>query len=378
MSLSTLQPVSKPETASAGSDPLYLTLDAWRGIAGLSVVGFHATKGVLNRFPEMENHLGCTAGLWGWLGVQLFFVVSGYCITGAAVSNLRRSAFPFRAFVLARFRRIYPTCWFALLGTATFMLAAAKMASKGYLRDDIFTQIGFFQHSVLFYVSNLTLTQLLLHQPLLLDVTWSLCYEVAFYFIAASVLLLTLNWVKKERNFLNALHGLTVACLTLLIIVPSRCGDPFDLWPQFGMGVLAFDWISYSHQKSSRGWAAVIGVQMLVLSGIDHGTLGAMQQPARASCLVCLVFAILLVVLYRWDLALSQLRPIKWLSGIGMFSYSLYLTHTLTLRAVNQVARLIHLSDPPIVFAIGIVISLIAARIFYQCFERPFISARKH
>lgn len=362
--------------APPGGMPPYLLLDAWRGLAILVVVGFHATKGVLNRFPALETHPFYAAGLWGWLGVQLFFVISGYCIVGAAFSALRRSAFPVREFALARLRRIYPPCWFALFGAALFSLAAAKMAAHGYLHPDAFTQVGVFRHSAMFYFSNLTLTQILVHQSILLDVTWSLCYEVAFYFIVA-LLLLPLSWAKSGRNVLNTLHGLTGACLLLLLLAPSRSFYPLDLWPQFGLGVVVYDWLSHPRQRAPKLWAIAIGIQTLLLAALDTGTLGAMQQPARPACLVSLAFAALLLVLYRCDVRLNRSPPIQWLSAVGLFSYSLYLTHTLTLRAVNQVSGFLHLTDPRIVFPLGILITLIVARLFFQFFERPFIHARK-
>ena len=357
--------------------PPYLTLDAWRGIASLSVVAFHAAKGILNRHPDLESRSLYAASLWGWLGVQLFFVISGYCITGAALSALRRGLSPFRIFILARIRRIYPPCWFALLGAAFFGMAAMKMAKNGYLHPDAFTEVGIFQHSALYYFANLTLTQFVFHQPILLDVCWSLCYEVSFYLIVA-LCLLPLTSGKKTHNVLNTLNSITILCLTLLIFAPSYSFYPFDLWPQFGLGVIVYDWLSRPRERTPKIWAAIVLAQTLLLAVLDNNRLGAMQQPARPACIISLAFAAALIVLSRYDKRFSTFYIVQWLSTIGIFSYSLYLTHTLTLRAVNQICELLHIAQPFFVYVLGIGISLGVARLFYVLFEHPFLHAKLH
>ena len=78
-------------------NPRYESLDAWRGVACLAVVLFHSTVCYVAT-PELEARVRSEGGSWAdwailatgrlWIGVPLFFVVSGYCIAAAGDSAL--------------------------------------------------------------------------------------------------------------------------------------------------------------------------------------------------------------------------------------------------------------------------------------------------
>jgi peptidoglycan/LPS O-acetylase OafA/YrhL len=87
----------------------FLLLDAWRGIAALWVVMVHACVAFLvtgdnGRFVSFPLY---ALSIWGQLGVAMFFVISGYCITGAAYGALASGRTAGR-YGLDRIRRIYP------------------------------------------------------------------------------------------------------------------------------------------------------------------------------------------------------------------------------------------------------------------------------
>src|SRR5690349_11307944 len=91
--------------------PRFASLDHWRGVACLFVLIHHAAAKSV--YPGILEAIGARL----WIGVPVFFVISGYCISAAADSHRRRSN-SFRSFMYRRVRRIFPPYWAALFGTA--------------------------------------------------------------------------------------------------------------------------------------------------------------------------------------------------------------------------------------------------------------------
>src|SRR5579871_1551493 len=91
----------------------YQSLDLWRGVACLMVVVFHSSfylppNAIIERL---------------WMGVPMFFVISGYCISATADKE-RRSARGVRSYFWRRFRRIFPPYWIAFLLFAVLVIAS--------------------------------------------------------------------------------------------------------------------------------------------------------------------------------------------------------------------------------------------------------------
>src|SRR6185369_3128479 len=101
-------------------------LDLWRGVACLSVLVFHAS----GRQPDAGT-------LWQeliarlWVGVPVFFVISGYCIT-ASIERTRATGTPLGRYFFKRLRRIFPPYWAALAGFAAIAWLSA-LAGHGDL-----------------------------------------------------------------------------------------------------------------------------------------------------------------------------------------------------------------------------------------------------
>ena len=119
-------------------DTRYYTMDFWRGVACLLVLVYHSCKYYLEN-PVYANPQGLSRGVFmfldhSWVGVPMFFVISGYCIT-AACENARVKGFNAWNYVKRRFRRIYPPYWAAMLLSAVF-LATFTLLGAGYLLYD--------------------------------------------------------------------------------------------------------------------------------------------------------------------------------------------------------------------------------------------------
>lgn len=351
----------------------YATLEAWRGFASLWVVMFHTTHALIVRYPALAASPVYVFSSLGGLGVQLFFVISGYCITTAACNALGRPG-GFRQFVRARVRRIYPPFWAAWTLAAVFSILAAWIAAQRHLPS----YSG--EHDVLkeplsFWLSNLTLTQEAVRGDSLISPTWTLSYEVGFYLIVG---LLVLVPVLKRHGtvwFLNALHALTATSLLIFAFVPHFRLYPLDLWPQFGLGAIVYDLVRHPGQWRPRFWLA--GCAALLLAGLVHPGLTSGPEPGavRQTFSTAFLFALALWALHPYDPQLSRTAAVRVFASVGVFSYSLYLIHMLVIGFANQIVHQAKLPERMhLIEFVGTVAAAIAVgRVFYFFFERPFV-----
>lgn len=354
----------------------YQTLDAWRGIACLWVLLFHASSIIGVMFPDLFRTPLFVLGSLGSLGVQMFFVISGYCIAGAAGSASRRNH-GFWQFMRARFGRIYPAYWCAFLLSAVLAVATVWLVASGHLQNSYLKDHNPLTLGWLYTAANIALLQAPLHQSYLLIVSWTLCYEVFFYLIIGVGVLCAKG--RGEAVLLTLLHALTAVCLAVLIVAPRHRLFPFDLWPQFGLGVLVYDWLRHSNQQRPRLWAAGIAGLMLAFAMRWDFLIGTLGEPSRLTFSFALIFAAALLGLHRLDLRLAQMPVIRGLSTIGLFSYSLYLIHMLCLGTLNQIVRRLHLPHALayVWLFLSLLLAVAAGRIFYHFCERPFLKGNR-
>ena len=354
----------------------YRTLDMWRGLACLLVVVHHQGSILTGRFPELVAAPLYQAAVFGYLGVQMFFVISGYCIAGAACSTLRRGE-SWGQFLLARARRVYPPLWFSLALAALLSLLAGLLVRSGRLHGSALASIDILHQSPAYYLSNLTLTQF--QQPFLSIVCWTLCYEMAFYLVV-SLFLMGRRPETGEVFLLTGLHVVTLGSLALLTALPKLRFFPLDLWPQFGLGVIVYDVLKHPQQARPKWWLAAAGLSIGVFAALRDLPMSVQHEPSRLTFAVTLGFALLLLALYRFDDALSRILVVRGLIGVGLFSYSLYLTHLLLLGLINRGFRMTHLTASAhlLILTLCVLLAVAAAHLFYYACERPFVqTARK-
>ena len=372
-----MPPVPLDSPAKPSLKP-YATLDMWRGLACLFVVLFHEAYILVGRDHTLAHIPLYRLAALGYLGVQMFFVISGYCIAGAACSALRRGD-GWKAFMHARARRVYPPLWSSLALAAVLILVARFLVTSGQLHASALADVDILHQSAAYYFCNLTLTQMVFHQGFLSIVCWTLCYEIAFYLIV-SCFLIRRKPSTEAAALLTGLHIVTLGALLLLTAAPQLRFFPLDLWPQFGLGIIVYDVLKHPHQARPKWWLLAAGLAMAIFVVSRDLAMSLQNEPSRLTFAFTLGFALVLLWLYRHDEALSRIFVVRGLVAVGLFSYSLYLTHLFTLGMVNQVFRLTHLpkSAHLLVLAACIVVAVLVARLFYHIFERPFVhTARK-
>jgi exopolysaccharide production protein ExoZ len=359
--------------------PIYKTLDSWRGFAALWVVMVHScVTEIEHHFPNLQNVGLYKFALMGQLGVVIFFVVSGYCIANAAFNTLYKSN-SILYFFWARIRRIYPPYIF---GVGLFMLLAlAKyfLVTRGAMTSTSSADLVFLNREPAYYFSQLTLTQPLFNQKPFLFIAWSLCYEVAFYAIVGFIL-----WISKVLQnpyfLFNSLNFLTLFTLGWLIISPENCIFPFNFYPQFGLGIIVYDFLL--HRKHCRrpflflmaSIALLLIYAMLYSFGEGFGKVSTREQS-----LFCILFTLLIIWLNQFDANLIKFKFMRVFAVVGIFSYSLHLTHLVPLTLIIRVSTAFKLSENFywISFLSQILFAVVCAYFFYILFERPFMSSKQ-
>lgn len=367
---------SKGETLNFKRIPPYRFLDAWRGLAAIWVALFHAAEVMILGFHANKHALIYVIASQGQLGVQLFFVISGYCIANAADGIIRKTQ-TVSDYAKARTKRIYPTYWAALIITALLSIGAQWFVGAGIFHSSVLGSSDVMSQAPLWFFSNITLSSLAFGHTLMVMQAWTLCYEVAFYLILGIFLALAIR--QGSSNTLCYLsHMLTVICLLWLLAAPLHIPYPLDLWPQFGYGVLLYHLVRDPKDLRVKMVALITILITLVMAGFRHNPVGHVGQTISSQFPFALGFAVLLYLAYPYDSQVSTFRPLKVLSYVGVFSYSLYLTHTFSIGLVSQAIKLLNL---PTSYDILYYIMMIAGAIvfgygFYKVFEEPFINSR--
>jgi peptidoglycan/LPS O-acetylase OafA/YrhL len=285
-------------------------IDGLRAVAVLAVIAFHLAP---RRLPG------------GFAGVDVFFVISGFLITGLVVRALERGDFSLAGFYRHRVRRLLPAYLLvalATLGAASWLLipndyifyTTSLAASWAFASNIFFSMLSWG------YFGQRTEEFPLLH-------TWSLGVEEQFYFLYP--LLLVLLWRQRRRRLAVPLLLLGAAGLALSQWRVGAVGSYF-LLPYRGHELIVGALTALALRRRpppGRGAAtacalagALLTLGALLLLRREHGF------PGLNSLYPCAGAALLIYAGARDNPVSAQLRrrlPV----GIGLISYSLYLWH---------------------------------------------------
>jgi peptidoglycan/LPS O-acetylase OafA/YrhL len=362
-------------------------LDGLRGIAILLVMIYHQTVAVgstlLDRF----------VGFWtlgGWVGVDLFFVLSGFLITGILYDSKTSRGY-FKNFYARRVLRIFPL-YFAVVAVSLVILPHIpnwKSDSLGRINGD---EIWYWT-----YLSNFSIAAHSAFRHGILDVSWSLAIEEQFY-LSWPVLVFLL-----PRRTLLALCGAVVALAvtwrTALLLAGAAPIAVFVLTPGRidALAIGAFVALVARGPEglaALRGWAApaagaaaigVVGIAALA-GGFDP-YVGAMQMVGYTGLALFFggVLVLTLTASPRWGpLRVLHSAP---LTTFGKYSYALYLFH-LPLRAIirdkvygpDQFLTLMGSPLPgQVIFYVGAtLVALAAAWLSWHLYEKHFLALKRY
>ena len=321
-------------------------VDWLRGLAALLILSHHLFAPIIWSAHRSLALLSDLAG-WAWLGVPIFFVLSGRCV---GATWLRSASAP--EFARRRARRIFPP-YFASLAVCLGVVLIRKIAIGS-------NDVAPLPASLPAIFATLTLATVpVTAVPAINWVYWSLSYEVAFYAVLSLLIFFPGN---RARVWLGA-HALLCALDVAGVARPGTPGFFLDQWPLFGLGLgLAF---RAAGRTEARVSFVISALHLTALAGL--GRIGAIHLVGLGTA------ALLILPAARWRPGGDDVLP-----RIGEISYSLYLIH---------VPIGIHLILLPayrffgpgagglyLALGLGAVGSLVAGLLFHRWAERPWLS----
>lgn len=331
-------------------------IDGLRAIAVLPVILYHA---------DMPLFHG------GYVGVDVFFVISGFLISGILITEIGSGQFSLYRFYERRARRILPAL-FAMLFVSIPFAVALMLPSQLQLFSSSIIAILLFCSNVLFWKRVDYFAAPAEENPLLH--TWSLGVEEQFYLVFP--LLLWGLWKLGRKSIIGLILVLSLASLGLAEWACSRYPAPnFYLLPtrawELGLGALAAFWSRNAAHRPNPP-LALLGLAMILAAILLYSD----ETPFPSLYALLPVLGAVLVLLFgaadshntRPSLA-TRILSTRPLVFVGLISYSAYLWH----QPVFAFARMARITPPPLwLMALLTTLSLVIAWLSWRYVEQPF------
>ncbi len=325
-------------------------IDGLRAVAVLPVILFHA---------------GISLFSGGFVGVDIFFVISGYLITTIIVSERREKRFSILRFYERRARRILPALFLVVATTMPFAwvwMYPEQLAdySRSVAATALFlSNVHFWEHTD--YFTTGAELQPLLH-------TWSLAVEEQYYLLFPLLLLLF------GRNSIWRLFW-ALACLAALSLGLSEWGwrnepdvnfffTPSRFWELLAGSLCAIALLDRGPKDNNP--LAALGLALIVYAILAYDDF----TPFPSLWALAPVGGTVLIILYAGPkTAVARLLSHPALVGVGLISYSAYLWH----QPLFAFARIRSLHEPPMwLMLVLAVASLVLAAVSWRFVEQPF------
>lgn len=286
-------------------------IDGLRFLAIIPVVLYHA---------EIPGFSG------GFVGVDVFFVISGYLITKIILNELQLGEFSIIRFYERRIRRIFPALFSVIAFVCIFSPAALLPSDLRKLPYEIIGALAFIANIVFWkqsgYFEAATEEKPLLH-------TWSLGVEEQFYIFAPLILWVFVIYARKL--LLPVIFGATITSLMLCVVFTPISPTsafyllPFRAWELLVGSFIAASALTSSHRLPShlREGIALIGMALLLYATFTYDA----STPFPGYVATVPVIGSALIIIYGQGSLVGRILSIRPLVFIGLISYSLYLWH---------------------------------------------------
>jgi len=317
-------------------------LDGFRGAAVLAIVVLHYVIHHLQSVPGSLFAYTQKYLMFLWIGVDAFFVLSGFLIAGILIDQ-REAKNYFRVFYLRRSLRIFPLYYFLIV---CWVVVTVTLASVPGMRWLLQPDVSYWSYLV--YGQNFMMAALASTGPNFVAATWSLAVEEHFYLVLPMVV----RWIRPAILPRVLVFGVVLAPILRLVfsylgpawneaqilLLPSRCDS-----------LLLGAFVAWAVRDSvSRDWLARNRAGLLNLLGVLGIFLGAcpvllanphaLHSPLLAFSVytaVAAFFATLLLLLHlRYLPIVARVLSGKILRYFGRISYTMYLFHTAILGLV--------------------------------------------
>lgn len=328
-------------------------IDGLRAVAVIPVVLFHA---------------GIAGFGGGFVGVDIFFVISGYLITSIILNEQAKDSFTLAGFYERRARRILPALMLVMLLSiigAWQLLLPEELVDYG----QSLAAVGLFASNFLFWMQSDYFAQASEYLPLLH--TWSLAVEEQFYLVFPLFMIWSIAWFKAKRLAILLLVG--VASLLFsewawrnapeanFFLIPSRA------W-ELMAGVFCAFYLQHSQLNSATLKQVGSGAGLLMLLYSITIFDKTIPFPSLYALVPVLGTALIILCADKHTLV-GKLLSFPLLVGIGLISYSAYLWH----QPVFVYARLNDMQALPVTTLLGLsVLSFVLAYLSWRWVEKPF------
>jgi peptidoglycan/LPS O-acetylase OafA/YrhL len=330
-------------------------IDGLRAVAIMSVLLFH---------------LGFAWIPGGFVGVDIFFVISGYLIGAIVLEEAAQGHLAIARFYARRMRRIVPAL--AVLLALMFVLAYQRLFPTEFIA---------FARSAIGAALSVSNIYFLLHtgyfdpaasaQPLLH--TWSLAVEEQFYLVFPPFILATRAWARQWCNMFLLLAW--AASLAASIVAVQHAPESAFYLPQYRAWELLTGVLATHNFASLRGaW------QRNVASATGAGLMGIAiflytsetRFPGAAALLPCLGAALVIVAGKTGPSAVCTLLASRPMRFIGLISYSLYLWHWPIIVFQHSSGWLVEGASPTVSRLAVLLCSFVAAKLSWRYVEQPW------
>jgi len=314
------------------------SLDGLRCLCILAVLWHHAPVwGGLSAPPLLLSR--------GFLGVDVFFVLSGFLITTLLLrETARRGHFSLRDFYRRRILRIVPVYFFVVT-----MVSAYYIWAKGQGH-----YAGLVPYYYLFLANFLT-TDIPLLAP-----TWSLSVEEQYYLVWPLLIVINVAGIMGIFATLGV-HALDLG--PLHIALPNATYAPILMGS--ALALLLNNARGFSALFHIFGWRGAPLVLMLILVGLA-AVLPADLRGLPNLAIHLVMTACLASLVLREDHSLAPVLTWRPMARVGMISYGIYLYHLIGLRVATSVALRLGMTSPWLLLLIYSIISILIAEISYR------------
>ena len=337
-------------------------IDGLRAVAVLSVFLYHITVR-----PLVPG---------GFVGVDVFFVISGFLITMILVAELETSRFSLAGFYERRIRRIAPALFGMMAGTLVlgylYLLPGEFSDYAKSLLAAVLSVSNFFFWNQTGYFAAPSSAKPLLH-------TWSLAVEEQFYLFFPLFLAAVYRFAR--RRLFPIILGVALLSLLLSVWITPRSPSFAFFWPftrawELLLGsMLSLVDLPWLDKKLPRNLASAAGLLMILFAAFRYTA--ATPFPGAAALLPCLGAALVIGAGNHGTTFAGRLLSLKPMVFTGLISYSLYLWHWPIIVFVQHGMPLtggsFHIVAKFIVFAVSYLIAVLSWRFV----ERPFRRVRK-
>ena len=330
-------------------------IDGLRSLAVIPVILFHAGFGLFSG---------------GFIGVDIFFVISGYLITTILLEEIGGGRFSLARFYERRARRILPALFLVVCACIPFAWEMLPPKDMKNFSQSILSVVGYVSN-IFFWKSSDYFAAASELKPLLH--TWSLSVEEQYYLLFPALLGFLLR--RKADRLVAVLVGISIVSLGLaqwaatakpefaFYLLPTRAWELLT-------GSLVACWLINRQERTAEGWLVEAG-GWLGVAAITYAIFGftkATPFPGLYALVPAIGTALIIVCASR-QTQVGLMLGNRLLVGIGLLSYSAYLWH----QPVFAFVRIYKVDAPDENLMLGLIgLTTILAYLTWRFVERPF------